>query len=92
MAQSNVAEFRRQEIDAPEGMDFILAAERLAHRALIENGRMHQMAIDQIVALMGGATIMRFPDGSYYAREVIQGRVITIKPEPYSAIVYHPTE
>lgn len=77
------------EISAPEGAEIIAEYERLAHRALIDNGRIHQRAIDQIIAIMGNATIMRFADGSYYAREVIQRPAFTIKPEPYSALVFH---
>ncbi len=80
---------KRIEIDAPEGMEVICDYERHAFRSMIEYEQLHQKAIDQILAVMGNATIMRFPDGSYYAREVIQREAFTINPEPYSALVFH---
>lgn len=80
---------RRIEIDAPDGMEVIVEYERMAERALIDYERIHQRAIDQIIEIMGNATIMRLPDGSFYERKVIQREAFTIQPEPYSALVFH---
>lgn len=79
---------KRIEIEAPEGVEIIAAYERHAEQSMIEYERLHDLAVRQIIEIMGTATVMRFPDGSRYERKVIQRQAMTIDPDSYSALVF----